>query len=171
MSENESLIQLRVDEDLKKQFFQLAQRNGESPSNYLRGYMRRAVEKDTGRVEDIAHELVQLREILRESLSYIQRSALTSSDERNWQIYKETFLPEYLYELIGDTLHDSGLHGQQYSKQLKDSVQQDWFIDTSKARVPLKSYLRRDFMDQVRRELAYAEPSKLDDERSSPAGD
>ena len=171
MSENESLIQLRVDEDLKKQFFQLAQRNGESPSNYLRGYMRRAVEKDTGRVEDIAHELVQLREILRESLSYLQRSALTSSDERNWKIYKETFLPEYLYELVGDTLHDAGLHGREYSTQLKESLREDWFVDTSRTRVPLKSYLRRDFMDQVRRELAYEETSKIDDKGSGPAED
>lgn len=112
-----------------------------------------------------------MREILRETLSYLQRCALTDTDERNWQRYKETFLPEYLHELIGDTLHDSGLHGQEYSKQLQESVRQDWFIDTSKARVPLKSYLRRDFMDQVRRELAYVEPSKLDDERSSPAED
>lgn len=164
MSENDSLMQLRVDEELKTQFFQLAQRNGESPSNYLRALMRRAVEKDSGRVEDVAHELIQLREILQETLSYLQRSAFMSSDEQKWRLYKETSLPEYLHELIGDTLYDSGLTGEKYSERFKEEIRQNWFVDTSRFQLPLTSYLRRGFMDGLRQELGNMESSQSEDE-------
>lgn len=171
MSENDSLIQLRVDEDLKTQFFQLAQRNGESPSNYLRGLMRRAVEKHSGQVEDVARELIEVREILRETLSYLQRSALVHSDEQAWQQYKKTFLPEYLHELIGDNLRDSGLAGEEYSEQLKEGIRRNWFVDTAKLRLPLTSYLQRDFMDEIRREVSDTGASQSEDDESGTADD
>lgn len=169
MSENDSLIQLRVDEELKREFFELAQRNGESSSNYLRGLMRQAVTKDRAQVADVAHDQTQIREILREMLSLLQRSAFMSSDEQKWQLYKETSLPEYLHELIGDTLYDSGLTGEKYSERFKEEIRQNWFVDTSRFQLPLASYLRRDFMDGIRQELGNRESSQSEDKERGTA--
>jgi antitoxin component of RelBE/YafQ-DinJ toxin-antitoxin module len=150
MKTKQDLIQIRVDPELKQEFFQLAEKQGVSPSNLLRSLMHQALEREDVKIANAESNIQSIHTILFEILKYLQRIAFESNDDRIWQAFTSSFIPEYLDEMIGQTLRDSDIKGEQYQAHYWQSIDEAWGTSFSEQRPLLAIHLKRDVMNEIR---------------------
>lgn len=153
MEEKNEIIQLRVDSDLKKRFFELSEKQGQSPSVHLRSLMRQALERDDTKITDLEDSTRSIHVILLEVLSYLHRRSLLLDNDSQWDLYKDSFLPEYLVELVDDTLRDAGVSGDDYWQRHWEEIDKNWYTKFRENPPIMATYLRREFMDELRKEI------------------
>ena len=157
MEDKTELIQIRVDSELKNRFYALAEKKGESPSVRLRGLMRQALENEEAKVGDLEDRSKSTNTILLEMLSHNHRRALLYGSDQEWEQYKDSFLPEYLAEVIGQSLRDAGISGDAYWRRYWEAIDKNWFT-SFRENPPLTAvYLKRDFMDEMRKQIHNAQ--------------
>lgn len=150
MEDKTELIQIRVDGELKDAFYKLAEKTGQSPSNLLRSLMRKAIELEEKMITELVDSKKQQDIILYEILSFIHKAAMLQQDNNLWELYKSSYLPEYLDEMIGETLRNSNISGDQYWRRFWEEVDKNWFTKFGKEKPLITSHLKRNFMDEIR---------------------
>jgi antitoxin component of RelBE/YafQ-DinJ toxin-antitoxin module len=151
MEESKSeLVQIRVDKDLKAEFFRLASKRGETPSTLLRGLMQQAIEREAGRIKELEESQKSLVTILLEVVSFIQKDAMGSSNDERWRRYRDSFLPEYLDELVGDSLRNEERTDESYWRRYWKEIDENWSTRFQDNPPILSVHLRRDVMDAAR---------------------
>ena len=153
MEDKTEVIQVRIDSELKRRFYELAEKNGESPSLFLRSLMRQALERERSEITNLEESKRSTNVILLEILSFLHRRSLLLGNESQWELYKDSFLPEYLEELVGETLHDAGINGDEYWQRYWMEIDKNWFTKFKESPPVVATHLRRDFMDQRRKEI------------------
>ncbi len=153
MATKQELIQIRVDPELKRDFFNLAEKQGVSPSTLLRSLMHQVIVKDDANVENAESNIRSIHTILLEALKFIHRLSFEGQNEQLWDMYKKSFLPEYLDELIGQTLLDSDISGEQFSFQRWQEIDELWGTSFQEKKPLLAMHLRRDVMQDLRNQM------------------
>lgn len=156
MEKKQELIQIRVDSDLKEEFFRTAESRGDSPSSLLRSLMHQAVNEQEGRVGYLEEWRRSVNTILLELLSFIQRSEFVAGSNDTWHLYETSFLPEYLDELITYSLEDRKLQGKAYWTDYWREIDNNWFTKFSESPPILSVHLRRDTMEELREQIQTA---------------
>jgi len=152
MKNKQDIIQLRVDSELKDKFFELAQSRGESPSNLIRILMQQAINSHSEKLEELAEWQVFINEMLLELISVVHRISLVNDSQRTWEIYKESWLPEYLEDAISQSLKDRQLPGDQIPEAYNKEILKNYFLERKTSSF-LKTHLDRNQMDSIREEL------------------
>jgi antitoxin component of RelBE/YafQ-DinJ toxin-antitoxin module len=153
MEERAELIQIRVDSELKDRFYALAEKKGESPSVLLRSFMRQALDNEETQILDLKDRSKSVNTILLEVMSHSHRRVLLEGSDTEWALYKDSFLPEYLDEVIGQSLRDAGITGDSYWRRYWEEIDKNWFT-TFREKPPLTTvHLKRDFMDDLRKQI------------------
>ncbi len=157
MEDKTELIQIRVASELKNRFYALAEKKGESPSVRLRGLMRQALENEEVQIRSLEDRNRETNTILLEMLSHEQRRTLLFASDAEWEMYKDSFLPEYLDEVIGQSLRDSQITDDAaYWRRYWEEIDKNWFTTFRENPPLLAVHLKRDFMDGLRKQIRKA---------------
>jgi len=158
MDEKNENIQIRVDGDLKEEFYKLAEKTGQSPSNLLRSLMRQAIEMEDKKVSDLIGSKRQLDTMMYEVLSFIHRSEMLRNDRAEWELYKKTFLPDYLDEIIAELLRDTNVTGEEFWRLYWHEVDKNWFTKFSESPPFRAVHVNRETMDHIHNDLTKKAP-------------
>lgn len=153
MAEKKELLQFRISPDLKREFFEVAKLQGISPSGLLRNMMQKVVDRRDAKIEAAEENIRSIHLILLELLKYAQKSAFLAHDESEWEDYRSTVLPNYLDEMIGQTIRDSGITGDEYNRHYWREVDKAWFTNFSNAPPFIAMHLNPDTMNEIREEI------------------
>ena len=55
--------------------------------------------------------------------------------------------------MVGETLHDAGIDGDEYWQRYWMEIDKNWFAKFKESPPVMATYLRRDFMDELRKEI------------------
>ncbi|NOY10139.1 MAG: hypothetical protein GXP33_15000, partial [Spirochaetes bacterium] len=100
MKEKSEIIQFRIEQKLKEQFFSLAEKRGVTPSELIRILMQMALKNENDTMEETKEILNEHDIALHQILKYLQLSAFLIKENDNWNLYKNSILPNLLDELI-----------------------------------------------------------------------
>ena len=153
MKDKQDLIQFRVETDLKEKFYTLAEKQGISPSKLLRSQMLKAINEDSGKIKNLTERMESQNTILLELQKFIQQMAFLTPDERTWQLYRESLLPDFIRETLSQHLRDCKLEGEQYWDRYMEEIDKAWFTKLKENPPLVASYLQREFMDEIREKL------------------
>ena len=142
-----------MDSKLKSQFYALAEKKGESPSVLLRSFMRQALENEGAQILDLEDRSKSANTILLELLSHNQRRTLLYGSNDEWKLYKDSLLPEYLDEVIGQLLRDAGIKGKEFWRRYWEEIDKNWFTSFRENPPLIAVHLKRDFMDRLRKQI------------------
>ena len=138
-----------------------AEKQGVSPSNLLRSLMHQALEREDVKIANAESNIQSIHTILFEILKYLQQIAFESDDDRTWQAFTSSFIPEYLDEMIGQTLRDSDIKGEQYQAHYWQSIDEAWGTSFSEQRPLLAVHLKRDVMNEIRDQKKHASMKRI----------
>jgi len=153
MKDKKDLMQFRIETDLKEKFYSLAEKQGISPSKLLRSLMLQNIEEDEGEIKDMKEQIKSFNTILLDIQKFIQQMAFMTPNERLWQLYRKSYLPEYFEETLGQHLRDSNLKGDNYWDNYYKEIDEAWFTKIKDNPPLVASYLQREFMDEIRKEI------------------
>ena len=153
MKDKQDLIQFRVETDLKEKFYTLAEKQGISPSKLLRSQMLQAISEDSEEIKNLKERMESQNTILLELQKFIQQMAFLIPDEKTWQLYRKSFLPDYYGDTLSQHLQDCKLEGEQYWDRYWKEIDAAWFTNIKEKPPLVASYLQREFMDEIREKL------------------
>lgn len=146
----EELLQIRVEPELKKKFYELAAKKGHSPSALIRSFMVQAVENERLVVHDVEEDVSDLITIQIEIMKYLQDDALHSRNEKKWQLYSKSFIPEYLDQQIGTKLRKDGFIAKEFWKMYWKNIEESWHTDFGETKPSFSVHLSRETMKEIR---------------------
>lgn len=152
MDDKTALVQIRVEQNLKDEFYKLAERLGQAPSILLRSLMRQAIEQNSASVDEIKQRQSEFESYLYELIGVVQRQSFVGP-EAQWHEYRQSFLPEYLTELTLDTVKAIGLDGDDLWDRYWAEIDKNWFTNHRAERPLISVHNQRDRMDTTRKAL------------------
>ena len=153
MKEKKDLMQFRVETELKEKFYSIAEKQGISPSKLLRSLMLQNIKEDEGEIKDMKEQIKSFNTILLDLQKFTQQLAFMIPDDRLWQLYRKSYLPEYLSETISQHIHDCKIDGNRYWDEYYKEIDEGWFTKMKENPPLVASYLQREFMDEIREHL------------------
>jgi antitoxin component of RelBE/YafQ-DinJ toxin-antitoxin module len=167
MENKQELIQLRVDSDLKQKFFETAQERGESPSSLLRTLMQQSIKNQSGKIAEIEEWQKTVNTMLLEIISVLHKSAFMNEEDISWNIYKESWLPEYLDDMIVQSLQDINLKAKEFSERYWQLIDENYFTSFMKSPPLLEQHLSRDNMEIIRKKILKEIETKVTENENS----
>ena len=113
MKDKRITIQFRADEKLKEDFYNLAGKRGQSPSELLRNLILKAMHEDNDRILKIEEYIEHFHFYFKEMILFIRSLTFLTKNEKIQDKYDECNLDTLLKEVLFEYWNKDGKFNQQ----------------------------------------------------------
>jgi hypothetical protein len=106
--------------------------------------MQQSIKNQSGKIAEIEEWQKTVNTMLLEIISVLHKSAFMNEDDISWNIYKESWLPEYLDDMIVQSIQDINLKAKEFSERYWQLIDENYFTSFMKSPPLLEQHLEQD---------------------------